>query len=109
PHDVDLIVEFTPDEDFHAQVAMDLSDGFDPFLEFRSALAGRSRSLQFQFHELKALQREGFEPELLWRRGEAIAVVKGRLAAITPDPAAGRAARDAMLPAFEDIDRWVPR
>ena len=31
-----------------------------------------------------------------------------RLAAIKPDPDAGRAPRDEMHPAFEGIDRWVP-
>ena len=45
---------------------------------------------------------------LLWRRGETAEAAIERVRAITPDPEAGRAARDAMLPAFEGISEWVP-
>ena len=46
---------------------------------------------------------------LLWRRGEALHTALARLHAIDADPAAGRADRDAMLPQFEGLDRWLPR
>jgi hypothetical protein len=51
----------------------------------------------------------GIETTLLWRRGENLEAALARLASIKVDPAAGRAPRDEMHPAFESIDRWVPR
>jgi hypothetical protein len=46
---------------------------------------------------------------LLWSEGDDLATALSRLEAIEPDATAGRAARDAMLPAFDGIDHWVPR
>jgi hypothetical protein len=108
PHDVDVAVEFTFDEEFAAQCAWDLSRGRDPFAGLRRALTGGSRGVQFQFQELKNLHGDGIATTLLWRRGEALPTALERLEGIKPDPQAGRAERDHMLPAFEGIDRWVP-
>jgi hypothetical protein len=46
---------------------------------------------------------------LLWRKDDTLPAALERLRLIRPDPAAGRAARDAMLPQFEGIDQWIPR
>ena len=64
--------------------------------------------MQPQFQELENLRAAGIEPILLWRRGEMLETALERLAAIKPDPDAGRAPRDEMHPAFAGIDRWVP-
>jgi hypothetical protein len=109
PHDVDVAVELTPDEDFISDLAWSLSSGQDPFTPVRHALIGRSRGIQFRFHELTMLREGGIATTLLWRRGDDLDTALGRLDAIKPDPDAGRAARDGMLPAFEGIDRHVPR
>ena len=109
PHDVDVAVEFTPDEEFVHDMVRSMSQGRFPYAGLRTALTGRSRGLQFQFRELENLRSEKVETLLLWRMGEKIATATARLAAIKPDPAAGRAEHDAMLPAlqgqFEGISR----
>jgi hypothetical protein len=46
---------------------------------------------------------------VLWRRGESLQRSLDRLHAIAPDPTAGRAERDSMLPAFEGLERWLAR
>jgi hypothetical protein len=46
---------------------------------------------------------------LLWQQGEPLDTALERLSAIPADPAAGRATRDAMLPCFEGLDKWLPR
>ncbi len=45
----------------------------------------------------------------LWRRSDTLQQALDRLHAIQPDPDAGRAKRDAMLPAFDGLDRWLDR
>lgn len=54
-------------------------------------------------------QASDIERLTLWRRGDTGEQALGRLHAIAPDPTAGRAERDAMLPAFEGLDRWIDR
>jgi len=109
PHDVDLVVELTADDEFASEAAWCLSRGQDPFAPIRHALVGRRRGIEFRFHELVLLHDAGIETTLLWCRGEDLATALARLNAIEPDTDAGRAPRDAMLPAFEGIDRHVPR
>ncbi len=46
---------------------------------------------------------------LLWRHNEPVALARQRLAAIPSDPAAGRAPRDHVLPAYETIADLLPR
>lgn len=45
---------------------------------------------------------------LLWHKGDTLQAVLERLNAIQPDPTAGRAPREAMLPEFEGLDQWIP-
>ncbi|MEU7489605.1 hypothetical protein [Streptomyces sp. NPDC042319] len=109
PADVDVIVEHRTDDRLTSEFVHALSYGRDPSASMKRALKGTSRGLQIHFRERKTLEAEGFELTPLWTRGEPIATARTRLAAITPDPTAGRAPRDHMLDAFEGIDRWVPR
>lgn len=109
PSDVDLVVEHRRDDRLVSEFLHALSYGRDPSALMKRALNGSSRGLQIHFGERKTLEAEGFELTLLWTRGEPIDAARARLAAITPDPEAGRAPRDHMIEAFDGIDRWVPR
>lgn len=109
PSDVDLVVEHRRDDRLTSEFLHSLSYGGDPSASMKRALKGRSRGLQIHFGERKSLEAEGLELTLLWTRGEPVDAARARLAAITPDPAAGRAPRDHMIEAFDGIDRWVPR
>ncbi|MFC1421303.1 hypothetical protein [Streptacidiphilus cavernicola] len=75
----------------------------------QQALRGRRRGICFQFQGRDSLREEGFELTLLWQQGEPFELARQRLAAIVPDPAAGRAPRDFMLPQFESVEERVPR
>jgi len=46
---------------------------------------------------------------VLWRRGGSLQLALDRLHGIAPDPTAGPAERDSMLPAFEGLERWLAR
>ena len=46
---------------------------------------------------------------VLWRRGGSLQLALYRLHGIAPDPTAGPAERDSMLPAFEGLERWLAR
>lgn len=109
PSDVDMVVEHRRDDRLTSEFLHSLSYGGDPSASMKRALKGRSRGLQIHFGERKSLEEEGFELTLLWTRGEPVDAARARLAAITPDPEAGRAPRDHMIEAFDGIDRWVPR
>lgn len=108
PHDVDLAVEFTADQQFKMDFIYDLSRGRNPFAGLKRALTGGSRGLQVQFQELQNLHRDNIATTLLWKRGEPLSAALNRLNAIEADPDAGRAMRHFMLPAFEGIDHAVP-
>ncbi|MFJ8085290.1 nucleotidyltransferase domain-containing protein [Streptomyces sp. NPDC096205] len=112
PHDVDVAVQFEPDERMNEVVVQYLLSGRgNPYAPLRRALAGSSRGLQFQFDNSvrEQLQAEGTVMLPLWRRGdmldEALAVLHG----ILEDPLAGRAERHDMIDAFEGLDRYIPR
>lgn len=105
PHDVDLDVEFEGDERWMSHFISCLSYGRDPHSPIRRMLTGGKRGCQFQFN---FLDRADFGMTLLWRRADTLQVALERLSAIQADPAAGRAPRDAMLPQFEGLDRWIP-
>lgn len=109
PSDVDMVVEHRRDDRLVSEFVHALSYGRDPSASMKRALKGNSRGLQIHFGERKTLEAEGFELTLLWTRGEPVDAARIRLAAITPDPEAGRAPRDHMIEAFDGIDRWVPR
>ncbi|WP_172386286.1 nucleotidyltransferase family protein [Streptomyces sp. MNP-20] len=109
PSDVDLVVEHRTDDRLTSEVVQALSYGRDPYASMKRALKGNSRGLQIHFRERSTLEGDGFELTPLWTRGEPVAAARTRLAALTPDPAAGRAPRDHMIEAFDGIDRWIPR
>ncbi|MFE9813221.1 hypothetical protein [Streptomyces sp. NPDC005548] len=109
PADVDMVVEHRNDDRLTSEFLHALSYGRDSMASMKRALKGNSRGLQIHFQERKTLEEEGFELTLLWSHGEPVDAARARLAAITPDPTAGRAPRDHMIEAFDGIDRWVPR
>ncbi|MBZ4319914.1 nucleotidyltransferase domain-containing protein [Streptomyces huiliensis] len=109
PSDVDLVVEHRTDTRLTSEFVHALSYGRDPSASMKRALKGNSRGLQIHFRERSTLEADGFELTLLWARGEPVSAARTRLAALTADPAAGRAPRDHMIEAFDGIDRWVPR
>jgi hypothetical protein len=107
PGDVDLDVELDHgDRRWHAEVARGLNHGYDPCRMFRQALVGRRRGVQFMFD---GRAEADFDLTLLWKRGDDLSAALARLHAIKPDPQAGRAERQAMLPEFDGIERWLPR
>ena len=105
PHDVDVDVEFKPDWRWSAYFAACLAKGRDPNAPLKQALTRGRRGCQFQFnfHE-----RADFGMTLLWHKGDTLQAAIERLNAIQPDPTAGRAPREAMLPEFEGLDPWIP-
>lgn len=105
PHDVDIDVEFEIDERWAGHFATCLAYGRDPHSPMRRMLTDGKRGCQFQFN---FRDRAGFDMTLLWRTGDTLRAALERLSAIQADPAAGRAPRDAMLPQFEGLDRWIP-
>lgn len=106
PHDVDIDVEHEIDDEWAAHFAGCLAYGRDHYSLMKRPLTGGKRGCQFTFN---FRDRADFGMTLLWQRGDSLPVGIGRLHAIQPDPSAGRAERDAMLPQFESLDAWIPR
>jgi len=106
PHDVDIDVEFEIDQRWADHFAGCLAYGRNPHSPMKRALTGGKRGCQFEFN---FRDRADFDMALLWRKDETLPAALERLHLIRPDPAAGRAPRDAMLPQFEGIDQWIPR
>jgi hypothetical protein len=104
PHDVDVAVKFERDWEWGTHFATCLSYGRNPYSVFRAPLIGRRPGIQFIFEP----EHLDFEMIPLWHRGDGLSLALARLHAITPDPTAGRAPRDAMLPQFVGLDRWIP-
>jgi Nucleotidyltransferase domain len=107
PHDLDIAIRFTrKDERWIAHFITCMTRGRSPYSLLRRAMAGRARGYQFLF---EIGDETDFPLTLLWRAGEPLAEALTRLRAIVEDDTAGRAPRDAMLPQFEGLDRWIPR
>jgi hypothetical protein len=105
PGDVDVAVEYTPDERAGAHFARALATGADWSASFRRALRGKRRGLQFTFQQADRLAREpGFELHQIYHRGDTLDRAAARLRDIHVDPAAGRSERDAMVPEFVGLD-----
>jgi predicted nucleotidyltransferase len=101
PHDLDIDVEYKGDDRWTEHFVASLTSGRDLHSPMRQMLTTGKRGYQFQFefHE-----RADFEMTLLWQRGDSLRTALERLHAIQPNPGAGRAPRDSMLPEFEGID-----
>ncbi len=106
PKDLDIDLELTRDERWARHFVSSFTAGRDPYSPLRKMLTSGRRGYQFTF---EFREKADFDMTLLWRRGDSLEAALARLHAIKADPAAGRAARDAMLPQFEGIDNWVPR
>jgi hypothetical protein len=108
--DVDLAVEFERNEGRGRTLVRHLiAGGFDHLGALRRELRGNQCVLQIHFNELDDLRKEGFEPQLLWRRGDSLEEAHARLAALAPDPSAQRAARDTVHPLLADVEKLIPR
>jgi hypothetical protein len=105
PHDVDIDVEFEIDDRWANHFAGCLAYGRDPNSAMRRMLTRGKRGCQFQFN---FRDRADFDMTPLWHKPDTQQTALERLNAIQPDPAAERAPRDAMLPQFEGLDRWIP-
>ncbi len=108
--DVDLAVEFDQTKDEAGRwFATLMAGGFDHLGALRRELRRNQRVLELHFNELEDLRKEGFEPWLLWRRGDSVEEAHTRLAALTPDASARRAARDTVHPLLADVEKLIPR
>lgn len=108
--DVDLAVEFDQTKDEAGRwFATLMAGGFDHLGALRRELRGNQRALEIHFNELDDLRKEGFEPWLLWRRGESLQEAHARLAALAPDPNARRAARETVHPLLAEVEKLIPR
>jgi hypothetical protein len=108
--DVDLAVEFDQTDDEAGQwFATLMAGGFDHLGALRRELRGNQRALEIHFNELDHLRKEGFEPQLLWRRGDSLEEANARLAALAPDASARRARRDTVHPLLADVEKLIPR
>jgi predicted nucleotidyltransferase len=108
--DVDLAVEFDQTKDEAGLwFATLMAGGFDYLGALRRELRGNQRALEIHFNELDELRKEGFEPQLLWRRGDSLEEARARLAALAPDARAQRAARDTVHPLLADVEKLIPR
>jgi predicted nucleotidyltransferase len=110
PNDVDLCVQFTmtPDEQERFAQAL-LVDWRDRHLDFRNALRGNWRNIEVQFNQLDELRSEGFDPLLLWRRGEPVDAARERLEGIREDPTVESAERDPVIPALQGLEKHIHR
>jgi len=106
PHDVDLDIEHESDYRWGSHFATCLAYGRDPYSLMKRPLAGGRRGCQITFRFKGSAD---IPMTVLWRKGDPLSAALERLHAIQPDPAAGRAPRDAMLPQFEGLDQWIPR
>jgi hypothetical protein len=109
PDDVDVRVDYRPDREASQFWMRALTEGRDPQAPMRLALRGRRRGLQFMFGDReRAERRRGIEFIAIYRCGDTLDEALARVRAIPPDQSAGRAEREAILPAFEGLDRWLP-
>jgi predicted nucleotidyltransferase len=109
PGDLDVSVTYAITEEESRNWVAALFAGRDRTLELRHALRGNWRSVEMQFNNVDELRLAGFEPVLVWCRGEPIEVAQERLAAIPEDAAAGAAARDPVIEPLAGVDKYVPR
>ncbi len=108
--DVDLAVEFDQTKDEAGRwFATRLAGGFDHLGALTRELRGNQRAVEIYFNDIDDLRKEGFEPLLLWRRGDSLDQARARLAAFAPDASAQRAARDTVHPLLADVEKLIPR
>lgn len=74
----------------------------------KRALVGNVRKVNMLFLNNFRERVPDANPIILWEKGDELEKALGRLHGIAEDPAAGRAPRTHMLPAFEGLDAWLP-
>lgn len=108
--DIDLAVEFDQTKDEAGRwFATLMAGGFDHLGALRRELRGNQRVLEIHLNELDDLRTEGFEPKLLWQRGDSFEEAHARLAALVPVASGQRAARDTVHPLLADVEKLIPR
>ena len=108
--DIDLAVEFDQTKDEAGRwFATLMAGGFDHLGALRRELRGNQRALEIHFNELVDLRKEGFEAQLLWRRGDSLERARARLAALAVDASAQRAARETVHPLLADVEKLIPQ
>jgi hypothetical protein len=108
--DVDLAVEFDQTKDEAGRwFATALAGGFDHLAALKRELRGKQRVLELHLNDLDDLRKEGFDPQLLWERGDSFEAARDRLHALAPDADAGRASRDTVHPLLAEVEKLVPR
>ncbi|MBO0885626.1 MAG: hypothetical protein J2P17_35895, partial [Mycobacterium sp.] len=106
--DIDINVEYD------RQTALKMFDVYEwmrgkTTTAIKTALVGRTRKVQMNFEMRLALESyPGVTLVPLWRTGDSLDTALQRLHAITPDPTAGRAPREHMLPEFDGLDPHLP-
>jgi Nucleotidyltransferase domain len=71
--DVDVAVELDQTKDEAGRwFATLMAGGFDHLGALRRELRGNQRAIEIHFNEFEDLRKEGFEPRLLWRRGDSL-------------------------------------
>ncbi|MBL7500962.1 nucleotidyltransferase domain-containing protein [Frankia sp. CNm7] len=103
PHDIDIIIEHDVPHEWAVEAENLRTAGRNPDVRFREPIFGRRRSFQVLCNS----RQEKFQAVLLWKRGDSLETALGRLHEIPEDPSAGRAPREAMIPAFDGLDRWI--
>lgn len=111
PADVDIAYKFDGRDDpqWQSHWHDKFFAGQDTMAAVRKSLRGTSRGISLTLLDGDGAGYEDIPMMVLWQQGESLEVALERLAAITPDPSAGKAERDHMTEAFEGLDKYIPR
>ena len=92
---MDIDVEPAKDEKWVMHTVKSLPYGRDPYAVLRKPLSAGRRGYQYTYD---FRDRADIDMTLLWTKGDTLDSALVRLLALQPDPLAGRAPRDSMLP-----------
>lgn len=111
PQDVDIAYKFDGREDprWPSYWRNKFFAGQDAMAAVRKSLRGTSRGISLTLLDGGGAGYEDIPMLVLWRQGEPLETALERLAAIEPDPSAGRAERHHMMEVFEGLDKYLPR
>lgn len=111
PADVDVAYKFNGvgDSRWERHFQDTFFAGKDTMAAVRKSLRGTSRGISLTLLDGDGAGYEDIPMMVLWQRGESLDVALQRLAAIMPDPSAGKAERHHMMDVFEGLDKYLPR